>query len=219
MDASNIPTDNLYKFLAIAGLVLIIFAGTFANNRRIEIDREILSVEIKAQELTARSEFTTESQSDLIKDGEDLKKDASEFVRKAPSFYKVHLMESTIDNLLSDLERFEKKYETIREKSLEYKLKSIEVNGQLKYVEQLQRELKEAKILLYLSFYMGFELSIFGFYSWYHRVQMYQDILLEKQISKDAVVLNRKKFKYHLLLGFLGFLLVILWQVITSYFF
>lgn len=62
MDLGVIPTDNLYKFLAISGLVLVIFSFVFANKLISRLRERLFEVQVDVAKINAELDFLESQQ-------------------------------------------------------------------------------------------------------------------------------------------------------------
>lgn len=56
MDYPSIPTDNLYKFIALGGLALMIFSVTYPANKALELHLDTIAVNAQVKKLTIEVE-------------------------------------------------------------------------------------------------------------------------------------------------------------------
>ncbi len=124
MNIPHLPTDNLYKFLGIFGLVLIVFSSYMFNQDYVEIDSKL---------------YDSESNE--------------------------HVKEVLVKN------------DSISETNPNLDLKKLQTESQKKKFPKLVH-------LYIVLLFLGFVLSIVGFYYWFFRTQIIQDKILKIESDK-----------------------------------
>ncbi|HKI49468.1 MAG TPA: hypothetical protein VKA69_09070 [Desulfobacteria bacterium] len=179
MSFLSLPTDNLYKFIALSGLAIIFLSFIpFKNNYENKIEKIQLSGDLKILEAEIysyknRTSIITEimklTQSDIKK--LEMQRKKLEFM-DAKSFSKHVQFEEQMNefsNHLFDL--------TIKEH--EYLLKiqthSIELETKTNKIESISNRIKILLLISTIGFIIGTLLSIFGFVLWYMKCQKYLD--------------------------------------------
>ncbi len=196
MNPIQIPTDNLYKFIAISGLILIVIGllGTgyiYYNTKKDVIYNELFwTAEKHSQEQTskglkllqARNKKHLKIIDSLLKtvnneNFKDLpnkeKEDITRQIRHLEA--KSNAVESEANQLLQKDNNYDKK-----------------VNQHIKNLP-ITLSLKNEMILLLILFPLitcvGVFISIIGFFMWYYKVQRYLDIKLKNEVE----IKQRKK--------------------------
>lgn len=212
MDIPNLPTDNLYKFLALSGLALFIFSLYFGTNNSIAITNDINKINLQIAVLSQDSNKYQNQILDLnekryilfdyiVEKNTRLK--TSLKLEVNPDYLKAILNPSAKSDSISTLNglyylslRFpELTPYYIEYKNLydEYLITHIEYNKgmieKIKQMEFLQR--KNTLSLIFSSLFsvvgfIGFLISIYGFRNWYEKIQIYQDIALKKSINPPS---------------------------------
>ena len=179
------PTDNLYKFLALSGLVLYLFSLSYPFIASKQLDREIDQVteEITVLEIevinfeTEIKIFDKEIQS-LAKDIEDL--------------------EALDDTLLTEEDREWRKKNMAEKKEqlLDLMMRTGEIGKRVALAEvkneRLKRLLTEVRVIRILGVVgtcLGGAIAIVGFMLWYFRVQIY----LDRKLQKEAGIIDDSK--------------------------
>jgi hypothetical protein len=188
------PTDNLYKFMAISGLLL--FAAFFVlpylkiieledgatklqgDMRKVEVEQQFLQDDADAIEqiqaaLTSEAERHNEKVKSVtnMKDGKEKRKlqqkvkdEAEKLVKRADELEKVK----------------EKKRETLKQISL--LTQDLRTNADL--WNNAQRRVRDLSRVMYVAGFIGIVSNTFGFHLWYKRVQKHLDKVLEKDAFK-----------------------------------
>ena len=157
MKPFEIPTDNLYKFLAISGLCLIIVGSTFPFRYAYETYKQVhqLSGEIGVMELEMKY---LEEQTGSLEGKQD---------SLNPSTPAEHSPEINKENI------------SLKGLSKELQIKILQLKNK-NDLFLLQSKLARMFVFMGgLSTGTGFCLAFVGFYFWYHRLQKYQDKIVE----------------------------------------
>jgi hypothetical protein len=205
MDFLKPPTDNLYKFLAMSGLLLLLVCQTYPpwlsyrlSISMFELDKDIKveELEIKAEE-TRGKDFKAEldvSQADaddLLKESENLKR----LVESQPSHaQKRRLVKERVGPLEKKSRLLQARVEEIKkgfpEKRAAFTASSDAIAQKLIEVEYkhdlIKWELRQLKLLGWVANFgagLGALMATWGFRLWYRRVQVYQDAILRKQAA------------------------------------
>ena len=178
MNIPNLPTDNLYKFIALTGFFLMVFSFGYKEYRNHQFNIENTKINVAEKLL----EFKIENKKTLV-----------EHSRKLRDF-ELNVMESENNNMTKEelnkyIEKFISSYKTeISEAELEWYYNDA---GELLKISELTNvyvgRTKKLNWILNLSIFIGLISMISGFYLWYIKLQKYQDIILLKksQISRS----------------------------------
>lgn len=147
----NLPTDNLYKFMALSGLFLFCFSLYFITTKVDALEERVYKDGIAYSEWKVKAEA-------LEKEIDHLTTEKSLAAQKS-----IEVNESLKSKLLEhNINLAKVKHATL------YSKNNLE---QIKHYQQIGFWLKVVSLLL----------SIFGFALWYFRVQKYQDIALKNE--------------------------------------
>lgn len=144
----NVPTDNIFKFCAIIGLIIIFSSSYYTHNKDIELklqknnfntDNRILNIEINTLTVKVKS----------LKREVESKLEAEDKIEAEEKFYYL--------NLVTDYENKESELKKTNEEQL----------GKANAITIYDNAIKTYYILFFISVIMGILLSIFGFYKWY----------------------------------------------------
>lgn len=178
----NLPTDNLYKFCAISGLVIILFSIIFTVVYVTELQEESILLEALAQETQVDLNYLEQANLRVENKLKHFEKFSSGNNFEFP--YK------HTDEKISETEEFKELKQLITKleiNSKELKYKSIELKKNLK--------LSSKKIFnLYFIIFIGIILSIsgyslakFGFVRWNNLVQKPNDERIRSELEKLKV--------------------------------
>lgn len=216
MDIPNLPTDNLYKFLALSGLALFIFTLYLQLKNSSELFKEIDQIKIEVKLLDQDSillnhrieeikekqyillEYFVEKYTDLKiyidpKIYPDLVKSISNNKPKSDSIltynaiYSMALRDPELQPLYVE---YKSMYEDNLNWTIEYSKKMIEKDEQLKLLKGKGIRLKIYSIIYGLFGLLGLYISYKGFLNWYLKIQIYQDEAL-----KNSALSNIKSLK------------------------
>ena len=209
MTIPSLPTDNLYKFVALSGLVLIItsLALPMLNNDKgyklfTQLNSNKTQIEIEIKELTTQDSIIdallNQLEAGIDSDSLYPQKDINIYSLK----YRDDVIESCYGKEFRDYYEFIEKHKytlfpreaKIREiknkmkerdeirleiKKLHYQF--INKNAELKTVVNIY---ERREFILLVSSLIGIILTSFGFYYWYYRVQKYLDKKLKKETEE-----------------------------------
>jgi len=151
MNLPNLPTDNLYKFVALSGLVIFLLSVIYPQTEVWDIEIEILRLSGEGKEIDY-----------LLNEIED---DSDELV--------------DIKLLTAD----EKK--ALVQNLVDLGLKSIKLETALDEINIRNERIGSLLIKMYVGIALGSAMMCFGFLSWYHRVQKYQDEIIKKEAEQN----------------------------------
>ena len=155
MQIPNLPTDNLYKFMAIAGLALI-----------------IISVIIPLWIIH-----------DLKIKGYDLKIEMAIIDVEAKSFEKQFQLHTQVPHNKKELSDHSHKqyFATV----LDMEKNIAKTKGQVDKLEFLRSEIQKMRVIIALGLGLGLILTFNGFRLWYSRLQKYQDAAIKSEAQKQ----------------------------------
>lgn len=199
MQIPSLPTDNLYKFISLSGLALILLTGYKFLNFIDEYTKEKQIVKLKIYELKSKEE---KLQKDLL----NLEK---LITSKGNNFYKIKIDQRA---KTKTHEKGIRLYKKILENMLKYKpsqydrimsisstldhiieLKSkhdelenfrTEINIGLEKLLIIREAFLETSIIYTLFIISGLSFFIVGLKLWYNRHQIFEDIIIKKQSEK-----------------------------------
>lgn len=209
MTIPSLPTDNLYKFLALAGVAIVIAAGAiyFDKSQDLKKDEEALTQEIVT--LTGEQKSLNADLTALLNKTEDLIKSfypaaIAEDSVKLDSARKADLIKVDNNKLNSTaymmvLESLPEKYLKLSEKLHFANLRRLEeldkIQRQLDRKSEFQdlkvsqqvrkrRELRELTNAIIGSGIFGLLLASFGFLQWYFKIQVLNDETLQLELKR-----------------------------------
>jgi hypothetical protein len=179
MEMPTLPTDNLYKFMAIAGLLLLAGTMYFPTVLQIQLtDQEIQNKET-AQILAADVEYTHSKIDEINKiiDNSILEREGK-FVAKTNRL-NLSYSESEIKQLYNEILGL---YHQI-------KINSAKLDASSSRTDELELWIGLARKAQYFFLFSSVVLTFNGFRLWYNRIQKYADKEIEnlaRRKQKDS---------------------------------
>lgn len=185
MNIPSLPTDNLYKFVALSGVAIFLFALYFTLSSAKSFDKQAI---VLSGEIAKLQQDST----NLANDRRNLKSEIRGFYEasglKAPLIVSDTLI--VYSRLLSASPNLQKKSDEIERLVDEYNGKWREYESQnieLQTKQSLQKYNQDLTRAMFIScpilIVFGALLAMVGFVNWYNKVQGYQDLLLETEVS------------------------------------
>jgi len=180
MEFPQIPTDNLYKFMALSGLALFAAFVLIPGQKILELERqaaqlggeyEILHIELKDRE----HEFS------LVQEKiEALKKK----IKKIPQNSRLNKTEGL--ELLSELREVETEQQNAHQKLIQTKIFRAKINAKNEEMRVVAESTKVTNRVIAFGAFVGIVLMSAGFKLWHKRVQLLQDQLLKLQVESET---------------------------------
>ena len=188
---TGLPTDNLYKFIAIFGLIILIFSFYFEDCKyqeliKTENDYEKFSydkvgVDYELNEFKEnREEIYLKTQREIFFKKYDLPRGTANPINESDKDY----VEKSLDTIFNDgvLKSFkERVIRKIMTDSLNLEIKKTQVYDDYRKVERKRDRIFDYIFRINLLKFFSLFLIFIGFYFWYTKYQKFQD--LEKKIN------------------------------------
>ncbi|EMK6930140.1 hypothetical protein V9J79_001551 [Vibrio alginolyticus] len=165
----NLPTDNLYKFLALSGVLLFCVGNYFVLTEISKYEAMSNEQKLAITELSIKSHWLLEQSDKLEKlvgnsiaaqNGTDFEKDTTKLLIRYD------------DNEIKAMRKM------IEDKQLEYRLEIARREHTIKIAKQLSAQIKKYNYGLIVWNLISVFISLWGFNKWYHRVQKPLDLSL-----------------------------------------
>lgn len=193
MNLPSLPTDNLYKFIAIAGLVLIIFSLWYLNETSNVVLRDsqeyknkfkLLSIEQKhlMSDLTCLKEIINEKKEAVHDSIQETKFDESKDTSDASPY--INLWARLQSNKDTDLISITQSFSELIIKQRELEKIEIELEDYESRYDNSLIQWKTYKVLFWVILLDGIFLMFLGFFLWFKKHQQYQDFLLKDEYEK-----------------------------------
>jgi hypothetical protein len=185
MEQQAPPTDNLYKFLAIAGVLAVVWPTQFYFNKLVE-----LSIEIKQTQ--GRIELLQLSNDEINKEDRIIDKGLGELEKEIANFKKdfVASQGRPSDKFRQTLEGMDRKRRALDERRLRKseRLAGIKRDAYARRAEIYVLEEKTRALIAYaaiaiLCLALGLSMAYFGFSRWYWLYQRPADIKAREEIE------------------------------------
>ncbi len=177
------PTDNLYKFISIFGLVVSVVAFIYVETKSFENTQEIYQLNSEKRQLLIEK-------SKLERKKYALKQRLSDFDKKANSKSPSVMNDTVIvwtkvisgpKDLVDESTSISQLIEELRIAELDYLKKETEIEDKQSVIDL--KTSKNEKIFEWIDILLPFGvfLTVIGFLLWYNKSQKYQDIILKEQ--------------------------------------
>lgn len=193
MNIPNLPTDNLYKFLSLTGLFIIV--TSFGYKEYLHFQYELKNVEILVGKETL--ENTVKNKKDLL----EMTLDPVDSLRIKSLRELTIKLNNELDTLkkenISDFkERFNlaqfelQLMEEENKKNIQHLLANADITWYINQSSELrlkseiaeisEKRVEKLSFMLNITIFIGICSTITGFLLWYFKLQKYQDIILKK---------------------------------------
>jgi len=184
MDVLQPPTDNLYKFLAVSGVVLFI-AGMFAPLVLFQqTGMEYLEQLRGSEELQVQEKFTNE-RLETLKQRELQATEEKKKLQKRLDGLKAAPNSPEVDKLEGRIKETNREIESIADSAHDLSLNLALKRAQTNYEETVSVNRRAiSRLVLRVGWIIGLigaATSIIGFRRWYKRLQKFQDRVVAKE--------------------------------------
>lgn len=176
------PTDNLYKFMAVGGIVLIVAGFIFPPVLFRETGMEYLAQLRGKNELKVHEEFTRQRSQTLDSRKQQAIDEKSELQKRldsASNSAEVDRLEGRIKEANRAIESME---DASQELNLNLALKQAQIQNEATVSFNRQRDSRRIMLLGWIVALIGLGFSFFGFRWWYKHLQWFQDL----QVAREA---------------------------------
>ena len=173
---SYLPTDNLYKFLAIAGLIIIGVSVYHTETLLRTLETDSLNIATDLAVGKAEMEFWQSREKKL----ENITKNsiAQQQSRHKPDPEKLELTYS-----IQELKSIEDETERLKR---DLRITDAKIEGKLQKSKKLTAQLEKTFFFAKVLIGIGFILTILGFGLWYYNVQRLLDLKLITAVLKES---------------------------------
>jgi valyl-tRNA synthetase len=183
------PTDNLYKFIAITGLILILLSIILPFVKEEELSIKMQQDKTSGEVLKAKGKYLHEQNERLQKSNEMLIESINKHIKQIDDLLKLKKISSSevllqeVKDGTNELQNSLKKYdESIN--GIQSQLESvIEQKGNTELLLYLAKQLSTVKLISKIGIVLGLLLTIVGFWLWYTRLQVFQDKSIRKELQ------------------------------------
>ena len=173
----NLPTDNLYKFLGLSGIVIILTSSYVLLITLIELEEKIIDTKEQQRISVEKNRESSERLEEFGKIAERLA--AIKKKKKLPQNADKSVLQYYSGSDLKKLD--EKLHQSFHQRIIE----TINTEFNAQRVESLKQRAEQLKYASIFFNIFGFVLSLVGFTLWYRKVQKPQDMLLQSELEKS----------------------------------
>jgi hypothetical protein len=190
------PTDNLYKFLAVSGVVLIVAGAYYPPVFFRQTGMEYLEQLRGSKELEVQEEFGKERLETLeLREQQAL--DQKNKLQKRLAELKSSSNSTEVDKLEGRVKEANREIESIVDSASELRLNLAMKRAQVKHEETVsingRRDSRLVLIVGGVGVLIGIFFAVAGFCLWYKKVQRFQDRVVTKETrTKVATVANEQ---------------------------
>jgi hypothetical protein len=208
-DVLKPPTDNLYKFIALTGLLVLIvsvvlqaYALVTMEMKRLEVVRELNKTNATLSEAKGLGEEPEGAKHDA--NAASVKLDAAVARYKAmpkskhPSrqeateqLRRLDEIEAASQRLRDASKELQSKAEELGRKTAEAHTRSIETEYQNEVLETINLGFVLSKILLLIGSLVGIVIALLGFVLWYRKVQLFEERVIRKNCQGSFITTGR----------------------------
>lgn len=171
MSIVSIPTDNLYKFLAVFGLVIPVAGIVYPHTVLVDLKERA----VKNRASLERVEY---EKAELYKD--------VEILGDAIGINGENFIDTLGQLTESQKALYAERLRNLLLKRHEIDMKVLDIRADTEIAKLYQAEISMLNYVGVGASALGVSMMILGFYAWHHKVQKYQDAILESKASANA---------------------------------
>lgn len=175
---SALPTDSLYKFMALAGLIVLAISLVLPFYYQKRLRLQVIEARRDQEKLRARREFTRS-----LSPSAGIKPTFAAFEEAAKRASPQEALD-LLSDVLTYIEKVDGKVDEYGREVLERDLEAIENECNLKKVEFLTSQLNLLRRAQRIGITIGSIISLSGFTLWYFQVQQYTDEIQRLQLRQ-----------------------------------
>jgi hypothetical protein len=175
MNIPSIPTDNLYKFSALIGTIIVFLSLYVPYILSSELSKQISYLELKGKTLDAEIDYFSDKVQAVEKIIDNSIADQKGLRKHDPNKLELHYSENELKVFLSELIELKKSSAISRAEEKNLLSETKRLNSEYQLIQNISRS----------SIIFGLVLACFGYILWYFRIQIYQDRSL-KQLSHES---------------------------------
>jgi len=171
VNLQNPPTDSLYKFCAIAGLVVVLISVYLPERMVEEFESKASVFILELRKAKVELEFQSKELDSLNKDLTSLRQS---------------LMQKQANKSVQEksIERTNQAASAIRQTSKTVELKNAEIMTTEEEIKRLGERTRSAVRVGAIGWILGGILAVYGFTNWYRKIQVHQDALIKRQAEQ-----------------------------------
>ena len=183
------PTDTLYKFLAILGLLFFIssliapvYLSKQIGEQQIEHLRDLELLMLDAKNKFAVSDRLREITEEQQESYKRLEKASYDFLNRDIGEREFKYI---LDGVRSASTKYYQQSPTYNDQLLEWNKESLQVEYKANLFKNSSRAARLLVNVSFLGLLAGLIMSIFGFILWYRRTQKFEDLILKKKAESE----------------------------------
>jgi hypothetical protein len=183
MNLPNIPTDNLYKFLALSGIAMLLLFTYYLGSESLELDRQNISLSGEIAQLDLEAGTLKQEQRALRSEIEDFYNAAGlkEPLVVNDSMVVYSQIASGPPQLVKKSKELQHLVDEFAQKGRDHQSKRIALETK-RSIQKYNEDVHAQLFSIYaVTFSIAFLLSVSGFWLWYSRVQRYHNAILHEQ--------------------------------------
>lgn len=193
IDLIKPPTDNLYKFVAIFGLILIVVGFIFPPTLFYRSSLELLKSVAGEDELEAHQKFAVERNRIFNERKMQVAAERNKLQQRLDNLDQSQRnasVSSEIDKLEAAIKEARKEAESLEDASHEFnlnlELKKAQAKQQKTFSTNETGNSRFVMVIGWILGIIGLLLAFVGFIMWYKRVAVFQDKILKKQATSTV---------------------------------
>jgi hypothetical protein len=183
MNIPNLPTDNLYKFIALTGVILLVISLTYPEYQKKTLRDEIEVYNGEVRRLKLEKAKSIEKQKELKKRIAILDEKSNcncHSIVNDSIIVRTKIIEGPKDliELSSEIDKLIEEYTQLNR---DFDLKSLEISTKLALINNKEYDLIEINELIVFFGPFSLFITFIGFLLWYEKTQKFQDKVLKEQ--------------------------------------
>jgi hypothetical protein len=186
------PTDNLYKFQALSGLVLMVGCFFFFSDRVEKLQTQRLEIENSMAMSTIESKYLAEDSTNLMQNLDTLQAKADNLIQEKDKLQReTNNVQEREDSIKLSAQEDQKVFTQLKEarnqlfqRGRDFRLKVQEIKNKSDLLNNAAGQTKE--YLRYMAWIMPAVIfwTLWGFGNWYSKIQIYQDRILKHEAAQ-----------------------------------
>lgn len=180
------PSDNLYKFTAISGLIIFMLSLYVPWKWQSDLKIAILEVSLEAEKLRIEKQNFLADNESYLKEKQLVDDDFKVIKDKIlnPKKGQGSELDRRIADLSSDLAHVDQLSQLLETRRKELALLITEVETTIEKVQVLNSQTRMITLIGSFSFGVGALMMYLGFSNWYFKFQIYQDRIVRAQAEQ-----------------------------------
>lgn len=191
MDILRPPTDNLYKFLSLSGLLLFLFFVTYPtwlyvelNKQRVGLIRDLKILKYDAEEFQSAGKEAEIASKESQERAGRLADIVEKFEKRQITYEEA--MKALDDSKTASADTLQK-IDVLKKAINDWRKQDVEVEMKNDLLEINEEHARRVRTVALFGILISLSMTVMGFSLWYIRVQQYEDIILKNKTSSSAV--------------------------------